>query len=300
MDDLALARAARLEQEPMRRVNRPAAPFRGFLASVQGIWERRDLLALLTRREIKARYKDSTLGLVWSFIRPLVSLLIYYIAIGKFLEAERSIPDFAIYVFTGLTIWQFFSEMISSGTAAILANGGIIKKIQLPREIFPLASLGSALFNFAIQLGILLVAALLIRGLNPASNILFVPVGIIVLVLWGLAFMLILSAANVYWRDIQYLVEVGLMVGFWVSPIVYSWEMVQQHAPGWVTQLYLWNPVTIVVLAFQSVFWRAGADKPYPDGLGIHLLVMLAVGCIVLVIAQRIFDRLQRNFAQEM
>lgn len=284
----------------MRQMSVQGGFIGGLRQSLAEIWERRELLDMLVRREIRARFKDSSLGLVWSLIRPLVQLLIYYVAIGKFLEAERAIPDFAIYVFTGLTTWQFFSEIVSSGTVSIIANSGIIKKIHLPREIFPLSSVGSAVFNFSIQLTILVLAALLIRGINVDSALLHLPAAILLVLIWGTAFALFLSAANVYLRDVQHLVEVALLVGFWLSPIVYSWEMVSNTVRPLFAEIYLANPVTLAVLAMQRTMWLSGLDKPYPDHLGLRLVIAIVVGLAVLVLAQRLFNRMQRNFAQEI
>lgn len=295
-----VSRADRLAAEPMR----PAAPSVGFLrgarASVRDLWERRELLRMLVRRELRARYKDSALGFAWTLVRPLVSLLIYYVAIGRFLGAERAIPDFAIYVFTGLTVWQLFNEIVSTGTGSILANGGIIKKTYLPREIFPLAGVGSALVNFSIQFGILVVAAVGLRGLIWDERLLYVPLGLAVVVVWGAALGLALSAVNVYLRDVQYLVEVALMVGFWASPIVYSWQMVAGNVGALVSEIYLLNPITLAVLGFQRAMWTAGAGEAPPPDLDLRLLVAFVVGVVALVLAQRVFALLQRNFAQEL
>ncbi|WP_279433481.1 ABC transporter permease [Agromyces protaetiae] len=101
------------------------------------IWQYRELLGRLVKREVKVRYKDSSLGIVWSLFRPLVQLLIYYFAIGQVLGAARSVPDFGIFVFIGLTMWALFSEIISTSTTSIVANAGLVKKVYLPREIFP-------------------------------------------------------------------------------------------------------------------------------------------------------------------
>lgn len=300
-----------LSLEPMR----PAAPSVGFLkgtrASLADIWGRRDLLGRLTRREIRARYKDSVLGIVWSLIKPLVSLVIYVIVIGQVMGAARSIPDFAIYVFTGLTAWQLFSDIISACTGSIVGNSGIIKKIQLPREIFPLASVGSSLFNFAMQFAILILAILLLPYV-PGSlattplvfdlRLVYLPFALLILVVWGTMFGLVLSAVNVYLRDIQYLVEVVLLVGMWASPIVYSWNMVLSVTNGnaIAEELYLSNPVTLAILGFQRSVWVAGAGEATATHLGVRMLIALAVGVILLGVAQRIFSVLQRNFAQEL
>ena len=297
----ATDRSASLALEPMRELSHRDGFVTGTRRSIAAVWGRRELLGMLVKREVKSRYKDSTLGLVWSLVRPLVQLLIYFIAIGRFLGAERSIPDFAVYVFTGLTAWQLFSEIVSAGTVSIITNSGIIKKIHLPREIFPLSSVGSALFNFVIQLAILIVAALLIRGLNMVSYPLYAPAAIGIIVVWGAALALVLSAANVYMRDVQYLVEVALLVGFWLSPIVYSWEMVNGAVGGGrLAEVYLANPITLAVLAMQRSIWVAGSQHPFPENMGTRLALAFAVGVLALFIAQRLFDRMQRNFAQEI
>lgn len=293
-------RRVRLEAEPMR----PAAPVATFVggasASLVEIWERRELLNRLVRREIRARYKDSALGLLWSLVRPIVSLLIYYLVIGRVLGASRSIPDFAVYIFTGLTVWQLVSEILSTTTASMIANSGIIKKTHLPREIFPLAAVGAALFNFAMQFAILLVGALVIGGVPLDSRLLYLPMGLAVAVVWSTALGLVLSAANVYLRDIQYLVEVTLMVGMWASPIVYSLSMVTEHIHGLALEIYLANPVTTVTLAFQRAIWLGGAEVPTASHLPERLWISLAIGLVMLMVAQRVFQVLQRNLAQEL
>ncbi len=298
----ASERSARLATQPMRPATPPVGPLRGTRASLLDIWNRRDLLSRLTRREIRARYKDSVLGMVWSLVRPLVSLLIYVLVIGEVMGAARSIDDFGIYVFTGLTAWQLFSDIISAGTGSIVGNSGIVKKVQLPREIFPLASVGASLFNFLMQFAILLVAVLVIRPPALSLNLLYLPVALLVLVVWGTAFGLVLGAANVYLRDVQYLVEVGLLVGMWASPIVYSWSMVTALTAGrtWLEELYLANPVTLVVMGFQRTMWAAGAGHPTAPHLGVRLFVALLAGLVLLGIAQRAFSMMQRNFAQEL
>ncbi|MCL3776993.1 ABC transporter permease [Actinomyces sp. 186855] len=298
----ALDRESRLAQEPFR----PAAPRVGLLtgtrASLLDIWGRRDLLSRLTRREIRARYKDSALGIVWSLIKPLVSLLIYVLVIGKVMGAERAIPSFAIYVFTGLTAWQLFSDILSTSTGSVVGNSGIIKKIQLPREIFPLSSVGAALFNFSTQFLVLLAATLLIDPPAVGVSLLYLPLGLLVLVTWGTAIGLVLAATNVYLRDIQYLIEVVLLVGMWASPIVYSWTMVTSITSRLplVQELYLANPVTLAIMGFQRTMWAAGAGLETAPHLGARLLVSLAVGLVLLALAQRVFAVLQRNFAQEL
>jgi ABC-2 type transport system permease protein len=273
----------------------------GAAYSIRAIWAHRELLNLLIRREIKSRYKDSSLGLVWSLLRPLTQLVIYYVAVGKFLGAERSIPEFAIFVFTGLTVWGLFSEILSGSTTSIVANSGLIKKVYLPREIFPLATVGSALFNFFVQLLILVIATVSLGQAPIHINILYLPLALLVVLLFSFSIGLMLSAVNVYLRDFQHLVEVVLLVLFWGSPIVYSYGLVHQALNGnWLEQIYLWNPVTVVVMAFQKAMWTAGADELWPPNLVGRLLVIGVISLVLLWVSQRVFAKLEGNFAQEL
>jgi len=269
--------------------------------SLRALAANRELLGLLVRREIKARYKDSSLGLVWSLLRPLTQLLIYYVAIGQFLGANRLIPEFGIFVYTGLTVWILFADVLSGATSSIVLNGGLIKKVYLPREIFPLASVGSALFNFVIQFAILILATIATGQFPWHSDLLYLPLSIVVVLLFSFSIGLLLAAVNVYLRDFQHLVEVLLMVLFWASPIVYSYSLVNKSIGGtfW-EQLYLWNPATLVVMGFQKAIWIAGADEVWPPDLAERLVIVGLISVVLLWASQRVFARLEGNFAQEL
>lgn len=294
-------RAAALAAEPLTVIGARRGFLTGTLDSVRAVWLYRELLMLLVRREIKVRYKDSALGLLWSLIRPLAMLAVYYFAIGKFLGAQRSIPDFAIYIFTGLTAYQLFSEIVSGCTGSILANAGLVKKIYLPREVFPLSTVGSALFNFTVQLGVLVAATAVVQRVPTGERLLFLPLSLAVLFVWATAFGLMLAAVNVYLRDVQYLVEISLAVLFWTTPTVYSLELVRGaiSSPA-LESLYLANPLAAAVLGMQRAFWVAGDGTPQTDDLGVRLVVMLGIGALLLWLAQRVFARLEGNFAQEL
>jgi ABC-2 type transport system permease protein len=300
LTDTAEARAAALADEPLRIAGPRPGFARGTLSSLRDIHSHRELLGSLVRRELKARYKDSALGFVWSLARPLAMLLIYYVALGQFLGAARDIPDFAVFIYTGLTAWGLFSEAISIGTGSIIANSGLIKKVYLPREVFPLSVIGSSLFNFAIQLVILIGATVMVGAFPTGSRWWYFPLALAVILVWATALVLLLSAVNVYLRDVQYLVEVIIMIMFWASPIVYSWGLVRDHVSGALTDLYLANPMTLAVIGFQQTFWVGGDDQPVPTHLAERLGIALAVGVVLLWLCQRVFARLQSNFAQEL
>ncbi|HYI32416.1 MAG TPA: ABC transporter permease [Glaciibacter sp.] len=298
-------RAQRIATEPLHTVGQQTRFLRGGTKSVRDIWDHRELLGLLVRRELKARYKDSSLGIVWSLVRPLAQLLIYYFAIGQILGAAREIPSFALFVFVGLTVWGLFTEIVANGSTAIVTNSGLVKKVYLPREIFPLSAVGGALFNFCVQLVILIAATVIIGEIPWHVDLLYAPLAIAVLVVFSTAIALLLSALNVYLRDIQHLVEVALIVLFWASPIVYSYSFVHDALAGsWLEELYLLNPVTLAVLGMQKAFWIAGSaqgtESNWPADLDIRLVVALLVSLVLVWLAQRVFSRLQGNFAQEL
>ncbi len=310
-------RGRRLATLPFESTGRQGGGlYRIVFGAVTEIFAYRDLLGMLVQRELKQRYKDSSLGFLWTLIRPLTMLLIYFVAIGQFLGAARGIPDFAIFVFSGLTLWGLYSEIVMGGTSSILNNAGLIKKVYLPREIFPLASAGSAIVNFGIQLGILLIATIVLGQFPISWNLLYLPVAVAIVIVYGVALAILLSALNVYLRDIQYLVDVAMLILFWASPIVYSWSYVVDAAErtglAWLESVYLLNPISNAILAFQKGIWKAGSEsrsidgtttippQPWPVDLDLRLLVVFLVGLVLLLVAQRVFSRLQGNFAQEI
>ena len=304
MEAVAQERIARIAAEPLKAVGPQRGLATGTLASIRDIWAYRELVDLLVRRELRARYKNSSLGFVWSLFKPIAQLAIYFLILGQVLGLARDIPDFAIFVFAGLTVWGLFNEIVAGGTGSVVANSGLVKKVYLPREVFPLSTVGAALVNFVIQLGVLLAATLIVAKPPLWGNLVYLPLGLLLVTVFGTAAAVLLSALNVYLRDIQHLVEIVMMILFWASPIVYSFEFlhaeVTQRGLGWLEEIYLANPVTLAVLAFQRSTWVAGADEPFPDDLGLRLVVAIAISTLLLWAAQRVFTRLEGNFAQEL
>lgn len=283
---------------------------RGFLWMAREVYDYRDLLRNLVSKELKVKYKDSTLGFVWTLVRPLLYLLVYSIAIGVFLGAGRTIPQFGVYLFTGLLAWTLFTDIIGGATGSIVGNAGLVKKVYFPRELLTFAVVGAAAVNALLQVVILLLAYAVTGSWPALDDLYLVPLAILVLVLFATALGLVLSAVNVYLRDVQYLVEVGLLLWFWMTPIVYDWTKVRQQLTverdlGWLFDAYMANPMTNVVLAFQRALWPAGRTEGgaaffYDGALGLRLLVLAVVSAVLLWLAQRIFARAQGNFAQEL
>jgi ABC-2 type transport system permease protein len=294
-----VARFTRLDSVPLQPVG-STADGTG-IAAVLKVFRHRQMLDLLIRRDLKSRYKDSSLGFVWTLIRPLTQLVIYYVVLGQFLGAARGIDDFAVYIYSGLTIYGLFSEIVLGGVGSIVSNAGLVKKVYLPREVFALASVGAALFNFLIQLGVLVAATLVTGSLIFDADLLYALPSLLLVVVYGTAFALLLGAVNVYLRDTQYLAEVIMMFLMWASPIVYTWTMARDiMGPGPLLEVYTNNPITLAVLGFHKAFWGSGGDEPYPADLLLRMLVALVVGLVVLVICHGVFRRLQGNFAQEL
>jgi len=285
-------------------VGRPRGLLRGTAAAAREVWRRRQLLWLLIVREVKSRYNGSYLGVLWSLGRPIVQLLVYYIFIGHVLQAAKSIPDFAIFIFTNLTIWGLFTETVSSGTTSIRSNAGLVKKVYLPREIFPITSLGAAFFNFIVQFVILIIATAVLGVLPLHAGLLYLVPAVLIMAIYGLAIGMALGAINAYLRDTEHLVDIALMLMFWASPILYSLAFMHSALAGTALEaIYLANPATIAIIAMQKAIWISGSADPaqyWPVDLDLRIIVAIVIGLVLLWVSQRIFARLQGNFAQEL
>jgi ABC-2 type transport system permease protein len=315
-----------VEQLPMQRVHSRESFFRGFGHTCKEIWDYRQLLGQLVRKELKVKYKDSVLGFLWTLIRPLLQLVVYTVAVGGFLGNGRLIPEFGVYLFTGLLAWTLFTDIIGGCTGSIVGNAGLVKKVYFPREMFPLSVVGAAAVNFVLQCVVLLGAYAVNRDWPKPDNFALIPLALAVLLVFATALGLLLASANVYLRDVQYLVEVSLLFWFWMTPIVYAWTNVQKqlaptavqkaqllgetppaavHHLTWLMHIYLANPMANVVLSFQRALWPGGykdQGKPflYTGNLYGKLGILLAVCLVLLWLAQRVFARAQGNFAQEL
>ncbi|WP_427130206.1 ABC transporter permease [Pseudarthrobacter sp. S9] len=266
----------------------------------------RFLLKLLVRKEIKVRYRGSVLGLLWSYVKPLVQFLIYFVALGIFLNLQRGTPNYAIYLFAGIVLVNFFTESLSNATRSIVDNRDLIRKIYLPRELFPVATVWVSAAHFFPQLVVLIGACLLV-GWTPsviqlaAVILIFMMVAVLATGL-GLMF----GAMNVYFRDSENIVEMIVMVVTWASPVLYVWSMVERVMGPWYW-IYQLNPMTVAVEVFHWAFWeptlttsQAVSDAMPPDLLTVWLPVSVLITLAVLFLGQLTFRRLAAHFAQEL
>jgi len=291
-----------VEHLPMERVNPPEPFFKGFGRAVREVWVYRELLLNLVRKELKVKYKDSFLGFLWSLARPMFTLLIYYIAIGKFLGS--GVPYFPIYLFTGLIAWTLFTDGLAACTGCIVGNAGLIKKVYFPREILPLASVGAALVHFFMQVVVLIVAMVAFRFSFFGWNLLLVFPSLILLLLILTGTGLMLAGWNVYLRDTAHLIDLVLLFLFWMSPVVYPVTLVSNKLPAGLVKLYLANPLTDMVIGFQRAFYMHikihNQVVLFGGDILLRLLVLIVFGLGWLWLGQRLFTRAQGNFAQEL
>ena len=281
----------------------PAGRTSGVFKDIKDLLGTRELLSALLGRELAGQYKGSFLGLGWTLIRPLVMLFIYAIVVGQFLGAARSVEQFAIFIFVGLIFWNLISSSISSGSTSMTVNGALLKKVWFPREVLPLTSFVVSAVNFIVQFGVLILAFLLFNSWPQVGNLLYlIPIFLIVFpVAFGMS--LIFSVLNVRFRDTQFIVEVGLILGFWLSPVLYPWTFAHQFLASlpfgafW-QQLYLLNPFGLVVMAAQQALWppmatEAGKAYQFFDSpFATRLWLAVLASWVFLYIAQRIFARM--------
>ncbi len=267
----------------------------------------RFLLKLLVAKELKVRYRGSVLGLLWSYVKPGVQFVVFWFALGVFLGMERNTENYAIYLFSGIILINFFTEALGNASRSIVGNGGLIKKIYLPRELFPVASVWVSAVHFVPQLVVLLIACLF-TGWTPGFFELAAATGgflIVALLATGLG--LFFGAANVYFRDSENFVDMLLMIATWASPVLYSWTMVRDTLGSAFLTVYQMNPLTIAVELFHFAFWKptTSADTDPmtlvpPNLFGLWLPVALATALAVILLGQFTFRRLEGRFAQEL
>lgn len=300
------ARILAVERLPMERVNPTETFWRGFGRAAREVYDYRELLANLIRKELKVKYKDSVLGFLWSLLRPMFLLAVYYIAIGKFLGTTFAL--FPIYLFSGLVAWSLFTDIVGGCTGTVVGNAGLIKKIYFPRELLPLSVVGASLVNFLMQMVVLVAAVLVFGGGLHGQQPWLLPLAFVALVLFAAACGLGLAAANVYLRDLEHLIEIILMLWFWLTPIVYGVGSVlsKMGARGlhWLAEIYLANPMANVVIGFQQAAYGSYNDgttqQTFQGSIVPRLLVLIAASAVLLWLAQRYFARAQGNFAQEL
>ena len=268
------------------------------------VLDRRHLLAMLVRKELRVRYRASVLGLGWSYLKPAVQFLVYFVALGLVLR-QTTIGDYAVYLFGGLVVVTTFSEAVGNATRSVVANGDLVRKIFLPRELFPVASVCVAGVHLLPQLVVLVVGALVAGWRPDAVGLVALVAGLALVGVLALGAGLLLSAVNVLFRDAENVVDLVLTVLVWTSPVLYPWQLVADLVgpDSWLLTAYQLNPLTVAVDLVHRGTWATASPENLaqaaPDLLW-RTAFAFALGLLLVALGQRVFRRLSGRFAQEL
>jgi len=278
-------------------------------SSNQGLLEvfrRRYLLKLLVRREIAARYQGSFLGLLWSYINPLSQFFIYWFVIGYIMGTHKNVENFPIHIFSGLIVVHFFTETFNAGTRSIVRNKSLVKKMALPRETFPVASMLVSLYHVGPQLVILIGACLLLGWTPDPMGMLAVLLAVLVIMMLGTGLALLFAAANVFFRDFSSAVNIMTNFVRFGVPMIYPYTAVATRFHGH-TDLFLSNPIADAVLLMQRAFWVGTTSNPTKtaaEQLPTHLFQLgvyaVGVSIVLLLLGQLVFSRLQNRIPERL
>ena len=256
------------------------------IGTLKEIWEYRTMIRSLVHKELRGRYQASVLGFLWTFIVPLCQLLIYTVVFSMFLKND--IERFYLYLFVALIPWNFFSACLTGGSGCVVSQQSLVNKIYFPREIVPIAHVTSAFVNM-LYCEIVVVAVALIAGVrfSIAGLLCLVPVMAIEYLLC-LGITLILSAADVYFRDLEHIMSIISMAWMFMTPIMYDIKLV----PAKWLPLYQLNPMVSVVTAYREILYAGGVPKLETLGTA------LGMGLLFLIVGFLVFGKLKRRFSE--
>ncbi len=264
----------------------PAQGWGALGLNLRELWEFRDLLILLAQRDVKLRYKQTLLGLLWVVLQPLVSSLVFAVIFGRLAKLPSDGQPYLLFVFTGVLPWSFFAAAVQRAGVSLIADSRLIAKVYFPRVLIPIASTGAVLIDFAVA-GLVMVALLYAYHVPLTIKVLALPLMILQLFVVTVSVTIGLSALNVYYRDFVHLTPFLLQVWMYASPLVYSARMV----PAKWQYVYVLNPMAGIIDGFR---WALLGMPTFPAlSLGISLLV----GSCFLLLSATGFRRVERTFA---
>ena len=245
----------------------------------------RNLVGHLVAKELKVRYRGSVLGFFWTFLNPLMLLSVYALVFSVYMRIDM--PGYAAFMFTGLLPWIWVHQSLIYGTNSITESESLVTKVTFPLQVMPTVKVAAALINYLLGLPVLFFF-LIIKGVYPSWSLLFLPLVLLAawIFVWGLA--LLLATANVFFRDVQYIMANLLTLWFFVTPILYPLEKV----PAAYRFLIRLNPLTLLMSAFQDIFFHGRA----PDWSSLGLLFLM--GLVVAWVGMAVFDRYKESFAE--
>lgn len=280
---------------------------------IKEVWRYRELLVGMVRKELKVKYKNSFLGFFWTMLNPALYIIIFWLVFTRFLP--NGIPEFVIFFASGLLVWNLFANGLSASTSSVVANAGIVKKVYFPREILPLASIGAAMVHYILQLFVLVTMLFAFQHNIDWTLVWLLPFALVTLIVFVSALGILLSAVNVYARDMQHLLELILLAWFWLTPVVYAYKKLPSGGfTGLIASIIRANPMAAIILPFQRVIYNRETVRAttgthqmiriLPDEnawwYARNLGLTLAFSFLLFYAAMRFFDRAQGNFAEEL
>lgn len=253
---------------------------------VKELWEFRELLFFLVWRDIKVRYKQTALGVAWAIIQPVMTMIVFSIFFGKLAKLSSDGVPYPIFSFAALVPWTLFSNGLTQATNSIVSSSNLIKKVYFPRLIIPMATVLAGVVDFLLAFGILILM-MMFYGIFPTINIIWIPVFILIAVIASLAISLWLSALNVEYRDVKYIIPFIAQIWLFATPIAYSSSLLSEP---WRT-VYGLNPMVGVVEGFR---WALLGTETQP---GWMVLVSAIVSLILLISGAFYFRRMEKTFA---
>ena len=251
------------------------------------LYDYREMLKTSIKKDIGGKYKNSFLGVLWSFVNPLLQILVYAIIFPLIMKSD--IENYVVFMVCGLIPWNYFSTVINRTSFTMIENGNIIKKVYFPREILPISVATSETVTFLIS-SILILLFTFGYGLGITINIVFYPLVLLVQYVMLLGISLIVSSVTVYFRDLQHFIGVLLQLFFYATPIVYAVDVIPANF-RWILKF---NPMTYIIEGYRDIFW----GQTMPDIS--TLLIVLAIGIVLCIVGYLIFNKLQKRFAEEL
>lgn len=251
------------------------------------LWAFRDMLYILSWRDIKVRYKQTALGLVWVLLQPLVSTVIFTVFFGNFVNIPSGRLPYSVFVLVGLIFWNYFSQALNRAAFCLVENHQLVTKVYFPREILPFASIATAFVDFLVSL-LLLFGAMILYGIQP--NLLFVGLCILATITTALASSglgMLLAAVNVTYRDVRYILPFFLQLLIFVSPVIYPLNIVRPT----LQYLIALNPMSGIIDALRSSLSHGAIDHP------VLLLISIASSIVLFVVGLLYYGWAKQKFA---
>lgn len=262
------------------------------------LWDYRDLVRNLVARDLKARYKNSLLGVAWSWVHPLLMMGVYTV-VFTILAGRSSLQNYPVFLLCALLPWNFFSASIGQATNSVVGAASLVKKVYFPRETLPISVVLSNLVNFLVAMPVFFLLAI-IMGSPIRLAALLLPVTILIQVAFTVGVGLIAATLNVFYRDTQIIMEVVLLAWFFLTPVFYPISNVPKAYPLWgqTVDLQVWlrrlNPMASIVASYQDLLY-------YGVPTGWDFLLRTALTSFgVLVVGYLIFFRFSPRFGEEV